>query len=90
MTSTTCANHPGSPAVALCVGCGDVLCAACSTRIQGRNLCARCVAGELARPPEASQSSLLPRLVAYGGAAGGAVLLIAVLAGLGLALHTLG
>ena len=38
-----CAAHPGSPAVGLCVACGRGVCPSCSTRLQGRNFCIRCL-----------------------------------------------
>ena len=38
-----CTAHPGSPAVGLCVACGRGVCPSCSTRLQGRNFCIRCL-----------------------------------------------
>lgn len=86
-----CANHPASPGIALCIGCSRVLCGACTTRIQGRNLCVSCLADEL-DASEVAESQVGPVFVlAVHFAAGlGLVLTVLALAGVGLALHALG
>lgn len=43
-----CANHPQQPAIGLCVDCGALVCAACVTRLQGRNVCPDCLQGRAA------------------------------------------
>jgi hypothetical protein len=40
----TCANHPGRPAMAVCVACAKRICQACSTPWEGRQYCAGCLA----------------------------------------------
>jgi hypothetical protein len=56
-----CVHHPESRGVAQCVTCQVVLCGVCTTRIQGRNLCARCLAAELA--PADANAELPPGTV---------------------------
>jgi hypothetical protein len=40
----SCANHPGRPAMAICVACRKRICPACSTPWEGRQYCASCLA----------------------------------------------
>jgi B-box zinc finger protein len=40
----SCANHPGRPALALCVSCRKRICAACATSWEGIQYCASCLA----------------------------------------------
>ncbi len=86
----TCVHHPDAPGIAQCVGCGEVICAACTTRIQGRNLCAGCLAGELALGPAASSTSTPFDVSVHAASALGLVVLVAMLAGAGLVLRSLG
>jgi hypothetical protein len=43
-TQTTCLYHPARPGVGICVKCGTVVCTECSTKFDGINHCAVCVA----------------------------------------------
>ena len=90
MTSPSCANHDGVSGIALCVGCGAVLCAACTTRIQGRNLCVACVAGELGEEPRPNKGAGIVGVVVTVGAVLGLGVLVSVLSAVGLLLHALG
>ncbi len=87
-----CVHHPEARGVAQCVTCHVVLCGVCTTRIRGRNLCARCLAAQLA--PADTDADLAPgavsellvgstALAALGG-------LGALFLGLFAALHALG
>ncbi|MEA2692597.1 MAG: Double zinc ribbon domain [Acidobacteriota bacterium] len=51
----TCANHPGRPAMAICVACRKRICPACATPWEGRQYCADCLAERraAARPDRA-------------------------------------
>lgn len=89
-SAPTCARHPAAPAIALCVGCGDALCSACTTRLQGRNVCDTCLARSLGGDAPSEQApgwaaGVLLLLVPLGGVA-----LVAAFGGLGWALHALG
>jgi len=86
----TCAHHSAAPGIAQCVGCGTVLCGACTTRIQGRNLCAACLAGELAPGPAGSATSFAFDASIYLAPVLGLAVLLLLLAGAGLALRSLG
>jgi hypothetical protein len=53
---TGCRYHPERPGVGICVKCQTVICTECSTRLDGINHCAVCVARleenqERRRPP---------------------------------------
>lgn len=85
----TCANHPSAVGIAQCVGCRAVICGACTTRIQGRNLCAACLAGELAAGPATRVTSRGFDLSVHAAAAFGLLVLVGLLAGAGLALRSL-
>jgi hypothetical protein len=89
-SSPHCLQHPDVPGIALCVLCGTVLCGACATRIQGRNLCAVCLAAELTSAEEAPGASSLHRALVLGAVVFGGLVVMAVIAGLGVALHALG
>ena len=43
--STQCHYHPERDGVGICMKCNKVICTECSTRIDGINHCAACVAG---------------------------------------------
>ena len=90
MTSPSCANHDGVSGIALCVGCGAVLCAACTTRIRGRNLCVACMAGELGEAPRPNAGTGTVGIVVTVGAVLGLGLLVGVISAVGLLLHALG
>jgi hypothetical protein len=62
-----CYYHPNRPGVGVCVRCRTVICAACSTRLDGINHCHRCLS-KLGTRPEAKP-----------GAIGSGVVLAAVL-----------
>ena len=87
-----CVHHPEIGGVAQCVTCHEVLCSGCSTRIRGRNLCARCVAAQLASAPSEQDRPAGPLLqLAVGlGAVGAFGGLVAVFLGLFAAAHGLG
>jgi len=38
-----CANHPDIAGIGVCIHCRKVVCASCTTRLQGRNFCVRCL-----------------------------------------------
>lgn len=44
LTQAECRYHPERPGVGVCVKCRTVICAECSTRLDGINHCAVCVA----------------------------------------------
>jgi uncharacterized paraquat-inducible protein A len=44
-----CYYHPDRPGVGVCVRCRTVICAACSTRLDGINHCHRCLSKLAAR-----------------------------------------
>ncbi len=90
MTSPSCANHDRVPGIALCVGCGTVLCAACTARIRGRNLCAACMVGALEEAPRPDEGAGVIGVVVIVGAVLGLGLLVSVLSAVGLLLHALG
>lgn len=46
-----CANHPDRAAIGICVSCQKVVCASCSTRLQGRNFCRSCLELRASRQP---------------------------------------
>lgn len=46
-----CSEHPQSPAVARCVGCGRFTCALCRVHIGNRNFCRACAAAQAAPSP---------------------------------------
>ncbi len=41
---TSCQYHPERPGVGICIKCATVICTECSTRLDGINHCAVCVA----------------------------------------------
>lgn len=88
----TCVHHPTVGGVAQCVVCGDVLCAACSTRVRGRNLCASCLAAQLTAAGRDDGAPAGPVLEVLSGALALAAFAGLVAAGLGLlaVLHALG
>jgi uncharacterized paraquat-inducible protein A len=57
-----CYYHPDRPGVGICVRCRTVICAACSTRLDGINHCHRCLS-KLAARPDAKAGSLAPSMV---------------------------
>jgi len=86
-----CATHPQSPGVAVCVSCSAVVCAECTTRLQGRNFCAACLqlrAGPDHREISPTSSAGVRRLLAVLVPMSTAVLFSAV-ALLGYLLHWL-
>ncbi|MBN1420993.1 MAG: hypothetical protein JXP34_19640 [Planctomycetes bacterium] len=42
----SCVHHPDRKGIALCMGCGAVLCPECATLRDGIHYCARCLGGE--------------------------------------------
>jgi len=87
---THCVHHPAVLGIALCVRCREALCGACTTRIQGRNLCAACVAQSLDTEDAVVSVSALGVTGVYFAVASGAAIIVGVLTGLGVALHALG
>jgi hypothetical protein len=59
-----CVNHPGVPGIGICVSCRRVLCDPCSTRLQGRNFCSRCMdlRGAGLRMPPSRPAGSAPRV----------------------------
>ena len=57
--SANCHVHPQRLGIGICVKCRQVICAECSTPMDGINLCARCVAALAPRPAEDDEE--LPR-----------------------------
>jgi hypothetical protein len=57
---TTCRYHPDRAGVGICVRCHAVICAACSTQLDGINHCFACLKELAARPvrPVATWSPL--------------------------------
>ncbi len=41
-----CQNHPEREAVGVCVSCKLLICGECTTRVDGRGLCASCIAAD--------------------------------------------
>ncbi len=87
-----CANHPDRAAIGICVSCQKVVCASCSTRLQGRNFCRSCLerrasrsAGEVARSSDGGTriGTALLTLIA-------ATLLVGAATGLGFLLYLAG
>jgi len=61
-----CANHDGVPGIGVCVDCTKVVCEACTTRLQGRNFCADCLARRAAPAPEVGGGDSLPVQLVVG------------------------
>jgi len=57
-----CINHPDTPGVGVCVRCRHVICAACTTRLDGVNHCQQCLEELAVRPEPVTESSRLGRL----------------------------
>ncbi len=91
-TGPACVHHPDARGVAQCVMCHDVLCGGCSTRIRGRNLCARCLAAQLAPAVSHDQDppGLLWELVVSLGSVAALGVLVALFFGLFAVAHALG
>lgn len=66
-----CSYHPERHAVGVCVRCGRVVCTECSTRLDGINHCAVCVAG-LADARDAGRGPLAMGWVVAGLVVAGA------------------
>jgi hypothetical protein len=49
-----CKYHPGRPGVGVCMRCRAVVCAACTTRLEGVNHCHACLRQLAARGEEKS------------------------------------
>jgi hypothetical protein len=47
---TACRYHPDRPGVGICVRCRAVICAACSTQLEGINYCFACLKEMASRP----------------------------------------
>jgi hypothetical protein len=58
-----CVNHPEAPGVGVCVRCRAVICAACTTRLDGVNHCHQCLEELALQPEPVRESSRLGRLV---------------------------
>ena len=83
-----CVNHPGAAGIALCVGCRSVLCGSCTTRIQGRNLCAECVEADLEEQAEPSRGAW--GVAVHLAVVAGGLIAVSAVAAAGFALHALG
>lgn len=75
-SQTTCLYHPARPGVGICVKCGTVVCTECSTKFDGINHCAPCVA-ELRREADLGDVAGPSRALWWAGVAGCGVLMIA-------------
>lgn len=87
-----CTAHPDSPAVGLCVVCGCGVCSSCSTRLQGRNFCIRCleeVSAAEAPDDALSSGAGLRGLLALAVLASGLIAIVGVSA-LGFLLYMVG
>jgi hypothetical protein len=62
--SVRCVHHPQREGVGICVQCRQVICAECSTRVDGMNYCVRCLEQAAARPRAATPAG--PRPVGAG------------------------
>ncbi|NUN50228.1 MAG: hypothetical protein HUU15_15560 [Candidatus Brocadiae bacterium] len=64
----SCKNHPERFGSGLCMTCGRAVCAECTTKVDGINLCIGC----LARRPEARETTVerVSRGAAFLGPAG--------------------
>jgi len=90
-TGPACVHHSDRGGVAQCVACGVVLCAACTTRIRGRNLCAACLGAQLASADvDAPAAGLVADVVAGTLGVAGIALLSAAGVGLFAVFHALG
>jgi hypothetical protein len=65
-----CRYHPDRPGIGVCMRCRAVICAACSTRVDGVNHCHACLK-QLGRRVE-------PRRSGPGAAAAGAVCVLGI------------
>jgi hypothetical protein len=66
---TACRYHPDRPGVGICVRCRAVICAACSTQLDGINYCFACLkdmATQPARPISPWSPWWAPALVLAG------------------------
>jgi hypothetical protein len=86
-----CANHPEIPGVGVCVSCRQVVCASCTTRLQGRNFCVDCLQAR-ARDAQAQrdEGSTGLNLLWIALALASAIGLTASLTGLGFTLYVVG
>ena len=87
-----CQEHPQSPGVGVCVACQTVVCASCTTRLQGRNFCAVCLkrrAGPAAESIPAQSGSGLRFLVGVLGFTA-TLSLLSIVALAGFFLHRMG
>lgn len=57
-----CINHPDTPGVGICVRCRAVICAACSTRLDGVNHCQLCLQEMAVQPEVVTETSSAVRL----------------------------
>lgn len=73
-----CTEHPLRPGIGICVECRRVVCAECSTPVEGINRCARCLASRL--QPALVQADFQPLGPVAWGAAALAVGILYVLA----------
>jgi hypothetical protein len=87
-----CEEHPQSPGIGICVSCSCVVCAACTTRLQGRNFCARCLQRRAPRgkTPIARSSGLFARRFVGLLLGIGTLALLGSLSLLGYFLHRMG
>lgn len=54
-----CHNHPDREAQGACVGCGNLFCPDCMTRIHGKSYCKKCIV-EMAEKKDMEKSAPLP------------------------------
>lgn len=80
-TQTACQYHPARPGVGICVKCGTVVCTECSTKFDGINHCAVCVA-QLRREADDGELSAPSRVLWWFGATASATAIL----GLGYAI----
>ena len=92
LSGPACTHHPSVGGVAQCVDCGVVLCGACSTRVRGRNICARCLANQLTAVSSSDdeQPGVALELLAAAAGALGVAALVALASGVLFTIRVLG
>lgn len=70
-----CRNHPDRPGIGVCMRCRAVVCAGCSTRVDGINHCPSCLKA-MSRRPTANASGFEVGTLASVGVVGVACLLL--------------
>ena len=86
-----CANHPDIAGIGVCVSCRKVICASCTTRLQGRNFCVECIeAKAVDRDTDIGRSSAVEGVGMLLAAGLSATLLVGSLMGFGFLLYLAG